>query len=233
MTRITALFFTALMAGSLALSSPARALSEQQELIDKSVITIEKMSARDDIKDHVRKYLREARGVFVIPALIKGAFIIGGEGGTGVLMAKGGGNQWSYPAFYTMGAVSFGLQAGGQVSETILIIMTAKGLTSILDNKVKLGGDLSAAVGPYGVGVEGSTTTAVGADIITYSIGKGAFLGGSVEGAVIEHRDAMNYEYYNDTTATPKAILLDGKFNNPQADRIRQVMSGVSAKPVQ
>jgi lipid-binding SYLF domain-containing protein len=230
MTRIPVLFFAALLTGSLALTAPARALSEQQELVEKATITIEKLSARDDIKDHIRKYLREARGVLIFPSLIKGAFIVGGEGGTGVLMAKGGGNQWSYPAFYTMGAASFGLQAGGQVSETILIIMTAKGLTSILDNKVKLGGELSASVGPYGVGVEGSTTTAVGADIITYSIGQGAFLGGSVEGAVIEHRDAMNYEYYNNVEAKPKAILLDGKFANPQADRLRQVISQASAK---
>ncbi|MEX2615313.1 MAG: lipid-binding SYLF domain-containing protein [Alphaproteobacteria bacterium] len=230
MTRITAFFFAALMAASFAASTPARALSEQQELIDKSIITIEKLAGREDIRDHVRKYLREARGVFIVPALIKGAFIVGGEGGTGVLMAKGSGNQWSYPAFYTMGAASFGLQAGGQVSETMLIIMTAKGLTSILENRVKIGGDLSAAVGPYGVGIEGSTTTAVGADIITYSIGKGAFLGGSIEGAVIERRPSMNYEYYNDTTATPNAILLDGKFANPQADRLRQVIGNVSAK---
>lgn len=230
MTRITAFFFAALLAGSFALSAPARALTEQQELIEKATITIEKLAGRDDIKDHIKKYLREACGVFIIPSLIKGAFIIGGEGGTGVLMAKGGGNQWSYPAFYTMGAASFGLQAGGQVSETMLIIMTAKGLTSVLENKVKLGGELSAAVGPYGVGVEGSTTTAVGADIISYSIGQGAFLGGSVEGAVIERRDALNYEYYNDTTATPDAILLDGKFANPQADRLRQVIGNVSEK---
>ena len=40
----------------------------------------------------------------------------------------------------------------------------------------------------------------------------------------------MNYEYYSDTTATPNAILLDGKFANPQADRLRQVIGNVSAK---
>jgi lipid-binding SYLF domain-containing protein len=230
MRRIPSILFAALLAGSFALTTQAKAMSEQQELIEKSIISIQKITSRDDIKDYVKKYLREARGVLVIPALIKGAFIVGGEGGSGILLAKGSGNQWSYPAFYTMGAASFGLQAGGQVTETMLIIMTAKGLTSILNNKVKLGGDLSAAVGPFGVGVEGSTTTAAGADIISYSIGKGAFLGGSVEGAVIEQRDKMNHEYYNNAAATPQAILLDGKFANPQADRLRQVMSQATEK---
>jgi SH3 domain-containing YSC84-like protein 1 len=222
-----AFLFTALLAGQLVFTGPARAQSEQQELIDKAVITIEKMTARDDLKEHLRRYIPKAKGVFVIPALIKGGFIVGGEGGSGVLLTRGKGGQWSYPAFYTMGAASFGLQIGGQVSEMILIILTSKGLTSIIDNKVKIGAELNAAVGPYGVGVEGATSTALGADIITYSIAKGAFIGGAIEGAVIEQREALNYEYYKDTTATPRAILLDGKFRNPKADRLREVIAKV------
>ena len=55
MTRITAFFFAALLAGSFALSAPARALTEQQELIEKATITIEKLAGRDDIKDDIKK----------------------------------------------------------------------------------------------------------------------------------------------------------------------------------
>ncbi len=227
MKTVAAFLFIALLAGQFVFAGPARALSEQQELIEKAIITVEKMTARDDLKEHLRNFIPKAKGVFIIPALIKGGFIFGGEGGSGVLLTRGKGGKWSYPAFYTMGAASFGLQFGGQVSETILIILTAKGLTSIIENKVKLGVELNAAVGPYGVGVEGATSTALGADIITYSISKGAFLGGAIEGAVIEQREALNYEYYNDTTATPKAILLDGKFRNPKADRLRSVLAKV------
>jgi len=227
MKTVAAFLFIALLAGQFVFAGPARALSEQQELIEKAIITVEKMTARDDLKEHLRNFIPKAKGVFIIAALIKGGFIFGGEGGSGVLLTRGKGGKWSYPAFYTMGAASFGLQFGGQVSETILIILTAKGLTSIIENKVKLGVELNAAVGPYGVGVEGATSTALGADIITYSISKGAFLGGAIEGAVIEQRKALNYEYYNDTTATPKAILLDGKFRNPKADRLRSVLARV------
>jgi len=227
MKTVAAFLFIALLAGQFVFAGPARALSEQQELIEKAIITVEKMTARDALKEHLRNFIPKAKGVFIIPALIKGGFIFGGEGGSGVLLTRGKGGKWSYPAFYTMGAASFGLQFGGQVSETILIILTAKGLTSIIENKVKLGVELNAAVGPYGVGVEGATSTALGADIITYSISKGAFLGGAIEGAVIEQRKALNYGYYNDTTATPKAILLDGKFRNPKADRLRSVLAKV------
>ena len=227
MKTVAALLFTALLAGQFIFADPARALSEQQELIDKAIITIEKMTARNDMKKHLRKYVSQAKGVFIIPALIKGGFFFGGEGGSGVLLTQGKGGQWSYPAFYTMGAASFGLQFGGQVSEMMLIILTSKGLTSIIKHKVKIGGELNAAIGPYGVGLEGATSTALGADIITYLISKGAFIGGAIEGAIIQQREALNYEYYNDTAATPKAILLDGKFRNPKADRLRSVIAKV------
>jgi lipid-binding SYLF domain-containing protein len=58
--------------------------------------------------------MKNAKGVMIFPDIIKAALFIGGEGGSGVLMAKQPNGAWSYPAFYTMGSVSFGFQAGGQ-----------------------------------------------------------------------------------------------------------------------
>ncbi|MDD9918052.1 MAG: lipid-binding SYLF domain-containing protein [Rhodospirillaceae bacterium] len=142
-----------------------------------------------------------------------------------MLLEKFKSGECSYPAFYTMGAASIGIQFGGQVSETMLIIMTSKGLNSIISNKVTLGGELNAAVGPYGVGVEGATSTALGADIITYSVGKGAFLGGGLEGSVIEKRDSLNQGYYKDPQATPEAIVLQGRYKNADADRLRDTLA--------
>lgn len=227
MKKVAAILLTTVTLAFLLWNAPARAYSEQQELIDKAIISLDKITAREDIKDFVKGYIRKSKGVLIIPALLKAGFFVGGEGGSGVLLAKGKGGQWSYPAFYTMGAASIGLQFGGQVSETMLIIMTSKGLNSIIDNKVTLGGELNAAVGPYGVGVEGATSTALGADIITYSIGKGAFVGTALEGAVIEKRDTLNREYYDDSGATPKGIVLEGRHRNPKADRLRNALSAI------
>lgn len=227
MKKVAALLLVTMTAALFAWSAPARAYNEQQELIDKAALSIKKITARTDINRYVKQYLRDAKGVLVIPSLLKAGFFVGGEGGSGVLLAKGANGQWSYPAFYTMGAASIGIQFGGQVSETMLIIMTAKGLNSIINNKVTLGGELNAAVGPYGVGVEGATSTALGADIITYSVGKGAFLGGGLEGAVIEKRDSLNQDYYGDQTATPEGIVLQGRHRNPKADVLRDTLATV------
>ena len=227
MKKFAALLLVTMAAGLFAWSAPAQAYNEQQELVDKATLSIKKITARTDINNFVKEYLRQAKGVLVIPALLKAGFIVGGEGGSGVLLAKGKSGQWSYPAFYTMGAASIGIQFGGQVSETMLIIMTSKGLNSIINNKVTLGGELNAAVGPYGVGVEGATSTALGADIITYSVGKGAFLGGGLEGSVIEKRDSLNQGYYNDSKATPEGIVLHGQYKNTNADRLRDTLAGI------
>jgi len=225
MKKVAALLLVTMAAGLFAWSAPARAYNEQQELVDKALLSIKKITARTDINNFVKQYLRQAKGVLVIPALLKAGFIVGGEGGSGVLLAKGKSGEWSYPAFYTMGAASIGIQFGGQVSETMLIIMTSKGLNSIISNKVTLGGELNAAVGPYGVGIEGATSTALGADIITYSVGKGAFLGGGLEGSVIEKRDGLNQGYYKDPQATPEAIVLQGRYKNADADRLRDTLA--------
>ena len=225
MKKVAALLLVTMAAGLFAWSAPARAYNEQQELVDKALLSIKKITARTDINNFVKQYLRQAKGVLVIPALLKAGFFLGGEGGSGVLLAKGKSGEWSYPAFYTMGAASIGIQFGGQVSETMLIIMTSKGLNSIISNKVTLGGELNAAVGPYGVGVEGATSTALGADIITYSVGKGAFLGGGLEGSVIEKRDGLNQVYYKDPQATPEAIVLQGRYKNADADRLRDTLA--------
>jgi lipid-binding SYLF domain-containing protein len=227
MKTFAAFLFTALLAAQFAFAAPARAQAEQQELIDKAIITIEKMTTRPDLQALLREYIPKAKGIFIIPALIKGGFILAGEGGSGVLLTQGKSGQWSYPAFYTMGAASIGLQIGGQVSEMIMLILTAKGLTSIIENKVKIGIELNAAVGPQGVGVEGAISTALGPDILAYSMSKGAFIGGAIEGAIIEQQDGLNYSYYDDTTATPQAILFQGKFRNPKADRLRRVLAEV------
>ena len=62
-------------------------------------------------------------------------------------------------------------------------------------------------------------------DIITYSIGKGAFLGGGLQGAVIEKRDTLNRGYYGDPGVTPEAIVLEGRHKNAKADRLRDTLA--------
>ena len=124
----------------------------------------------------------------ICPRVFKAGFIFGGEGGACVLLARAGNGTWSYPAFYGMGSGSFGLQIGIQDAEFIMMIMTEKGLHAMLDSQFKLGADASLAVATIGVGVQGSTTGALGADIVAFSQSRGLFGGISLEGSLMGQR---------------------------------------------
>lgn len=225
MKKWTTAFLAAVFGIALSASAQADPKQDAQELVDEALHTVSKMSNHDRHGDKVKHYMKSAKAVFVVPQMLKGALFIGGEGGSGVLLARADNGQWSYPAFFDIGAGSFGLQVGAQSSELMLIVMTGKGLSAILNNKVKLGGDLSAAVGPVGEGLSAATTTNMGADVIAYSTAKGAFIGASVDGAVIWADHADNMAYYDNTSATPNDIVLNGQYANSHADKLRDLLA--------
>ena len=134
----------------------------------------------------MRKLIKQAKGVLIIPQFLKGGFIIGGSGGSGVLLGRDA--NWSDPAFFTMGGGSIGFQIGGQVSEVVLLLMTNRAIDAVIHNEVKLGADASFAAGPLEIGAEASTTTNLDTDIFSFSRAKGLFAGVSFEGAVIKSR---------------------------------------------
>lgn len=208
-------------------SAPTQAqpspVSEAQQLVDKAKLTAEKM-LNDPQLNTLRQWMKSAKGVLIVPSFLKAGFIIGGAGGSGVLLTRDGAGQWSAPAFYTIGEGSFGFQAGVQDAEMILVIMTDKGLNDLINSEVKLGADASIALGEVGAGVEGSTTAGFGKDIYTYSKTSGLYGGASVEGAWVKPRDSLNGEYYG-KAATPRAIVIDRQFNNNGANDLRGALA--------
>jgi SH3 domain-containing YSC84-like protein 1 len=168
----------------------------------------------------------KAVGVIIIPRLLKGGFIIGGEYGNAVLLAKRPDGSWSYPAFYTMGGGSVGFQIGLKDSEMILVIRTHTGLEAILKDQFKAGAEAGVVVGTFGGSIEGSSTTSMGADIIAFSLDRGLFGGGSLEGSVLAKRNDFNKSFYGDEL-DPRAIVMDGKVNNPEADSLRSTLAAL------
>jgi SH3 domain-containing YSC84-like protein 1 len=84
-------------------------------IVDKARIAFDDMIGSKGY-DALRHGLKTAKGVLIFPSIIKGGVVVGGSGGTGVLLVRGEGNTWSAPAFYTLGSVSVGLQIGGQAA---------------------------------------------------------------------------------------------------------------------
>ncbi len=198
--------------------SRSQDFSKAEALVMKSEITLKSFLA-DPTMDWFRKHLAGAKGVFIVPQMVRGGFIFGGSGGNGILLAQNfKTGSWSYPGFYSIGSVSFGLQIGGDVSEIILLVMTNKGLNAMLSSELKLGGDVALAAGPLGASAKAQT-----ADILAYGRNRGAFVGITVEGAIIKPRYEMNNAFYGkDVMLTD--ILVNQTVSNPKAGSLRDAL---------
>ncbi len=204
-------------------AAPARAQGEVQALVDRSTLALEGMMA-PGASENAESMLQKARAVLICPRVFKAGFIVGGSGGDCVLVARAANGTWSYPAFFEIGSASVGLQLGLKDSELLLMVMTDKGLNALLSSHVKLGADASVAVATLGGGVEGATTTAVGADILAYSRSRGAFAGLSIEGSVLTARPTWDQVYYGRQVDT-RAIVIQMAVSNPGADPLRSLLT--------
>jgi SH3 domain-containing YSC84-like protein 1 len=200
----------------------AEADAEQQATVNKAVETVNRFAADPDMQ-WFRNNVGNAKGILIVPVSVKGGFIIGGSGGVRVFLDRGQANDWSDPAFYQLASVTFGLQAGGDVSEVMMLVMSEKGRNALLTTEFKLGGEISVAAGPVGAGAEAQT-----ADVLAFSRTKGGVFGGlNVEGSVVNPKDDWNGLYYGEPV-TPSQILVSRTVSNPNADPLREAVAAVA-----
>ncbi|UCG11063.1 MAG: lipid-binding SYLF domain-containing protein [Deltaproteobacteria bacterium] len=216
----------------LAMSAPGLAAdaNKQQNLVDQARITLDSFLA-DPNMPWFRDHVKDAHGLLIVPQMLKAAFFFGGSGGSGVLLVRDEKTgDWSQPAFYTVGSASFGLQFGGQASELVLMVTTRKGIEPLYTTTLKLGIDASVAVGPVGTRVEGATPLNLSADYLSFARSKGAFVGFSLEGAVVASREKWNNAYYGQEVR-PVQILVEGEVTNPQSAGLRATAARATKAP--
>jgi SH3 domain-containing YSC84-like protein 1 len=197
--------------------------TDAKAVVDKAVATVNTF-AKDPDHATLPALLGKAKAVLVYPQIIEGGFVIGGSGGTGVLLVRDPATgTYGQPAFYTMGGISIGLLAGGQAAEVMLLVNTQKALDAMLTNKVKLGAGVAVAVGPKGAGQAASVT----ADLISYSRAKGAYASMSLDGQVIDVRDSLNAAYYG-KPVSPLDILVKKSVSNPGAAPLQAALKAMA-----
>lgn len=224
-----------LVAGLFALATTPLDAAEplkQQLLVNDAHKTFNTFIA-DPNMEWLRNNLKDAKGIFIVPSLIKAGFVWGGSGGRGVLLVRDEKTGvWSMPAFYSMGSVSWGLQIGAEKAEVIMHVRTQRGLESLYTSSFKLGGDISVAAGPVGTGAAGKGITA---DLIAFARAKGAFAGLSLEGSVIKTNDDWNSAYYG-KSVRPVDIIVKHTVSNPEAAELHAAVTKASGdvqkKPV-
>jgi lipid-binding SYLF domain-containing protein len=154
--------------------------------------------------------IRKAKAVAVFPGVLKGAFIVGGEGGKGLIIKKTG-ETWGAPAVFKLGGGSFGLQIGGSATDVVMLFMSDNSIKNLMEDKFEIGGEASAAAGPVGRTAKASTDAQLQAQILSYSRAKGLFAGLSLSGVVLSPDNDANTALYSHTAKD----LLSGAVLTP------------------
>jgi len=220
--------FAVALFGALSLfTAPlAQAATDQQNLVERARMTIDDLK-KDREFGNARDLLKNAKGVMIIPKLVKGGFFFGGEGGEGMLLTRNGQNEWSHPAFYTMASASFGLQIGLEESELVLFVMSDRALNDFMSDEFKIGAQAGLAIVTLGSEAEASTTTNLHADIIVWSSATGAYAGLTLNGSLIKPRDSWNEAYYGRSESV-RDIVSKRAVQNPGAAGLRQELASIS-----
>lgn len=154
--------------------------------------------------------------VAVVPGYKKGAFLVGAQYGQGVATCRTA-TGWSAPVFIQITGASFGLQAGGQSTDLVLLGMNHKSMDDMLKEKVKLGGDLAVAAGPVGRNSQAATSVLANAEFLTYSRSKGLFAGVDLTGDVVNQNKSDTKTFYGRDISYK--VLLSGKVPTPAGAR--------------
>jgi lipid-binding SYLF domain-containing protein len=206
-----------LLAGALALTTgnlwAASGTEEPIERLRMSSDTLQAMINTPD-KGIPEEVLNNAKCIVVVPHLVKGGFVIGGEHGRGVATCRTK-EGWSAPAFISVGGGSWGLQIGVEGVDLVMLVMNDHGLQHLLSSKFQVGADASASAGPVGRHASAGTDWTMNTEILTYSRSKGVFAGISLDGAVVEQdKDSTRAIYGSDPSFH---AVLAGEVHAPES----------------
>jgi len=200
---------------------------EQERVKESGNVMTELLNSSSGIPIDV---LNKSECVIVLPSVKKAGFIVGGEYGRGVMTCRGGENfdgPWSAPTMMASSGGSIGLQAGGQSTDFVVLVMNDKGARAVMNGKAKLGADASVAAGPVGRDAQASTNAAMSAQMLSYSRAQGVFGGVSLSGTSLRPDDGANEKLYGKkVTATE---IISGTAG-PAPDSAKELISVLTQK---
>lgn len=176
--------------------------------------------------------LENARGIAIVPGVVKVGFVVGGQYGHGVLLVRENGGGWSNPVFVTMASGSAGWQIGAESTDFVLVFKTPRSVDGILKGKFTLGADASVAAGPVGRNAEAATDIQLKAEICSYSRTRGLFAGISLEGSSLQVDSGSDTAYYGKGGGDTSAILAGkGISAPPEAEKLVRELATYAPGP--
>jgi len=221
-----------LMIAILCVLIPSRSIAEdneheQERVKESGNVMKELLNSASGVPISV---LNKAECVIVLPSVKKAGFLVAGQYGRGVMTCRSGENfdgPWSAPTMMQSSGGSFGLQAGGQATDFVILVMNDKGARALLKGKAKLGADASVAAGPVGRDAEASTNASMSAEMLSYSRAQGVFGGVSLSGTSLGPDGGANEKIYGKKVSATEVI--EGKAG-PAPDSAKTLLAELTDK---
>ncbi len=221
-----------LAVGLLALTTAPVSAGLRELSTVEAAVGVLKTLAADPHKSIPPEVMREARGVVIIPHVVKAGLIVDRRFGRGVLLTRRPDGSWSHPVFVTLDGHGIGLEAGVEATDLVLVFRTEKSLEHILQGKgqVTLGNDIAIAAGPFGKELEGAATLRAKAEVFAYGRSRGLFAGVSLEGDCVHSDTQANEEFYHIRGCQPGHILaLTGRSTVAAVEQLKEQVGHMSA----
>jgi lipid-binding SYLF domain-containing protein len=170
--------------------------------------------------------LAQAKGVYIVPTYGRAALGLGAAGGAGVLVTRRPDGTWSDPAFFNIGGISVGAQAGAEGGPIALLLMNDKAVGSFRKkNNFSLSADAGLTVVNWSKQAQGMAGTG---DVVVWSGTKGLF-GNVATLAVndIRYNQRANRAYYGKNVTVDDVMV--GKATNPHSDPLKQALASTAA----
>lgn len=218
-------FQAVLVTLTIALALPAAAATREEQRVADSSDVLDQL-LRIPEKTIPPSLLSRAYAVAVIPDVVKVGFGLGARRGKGIIVVRQDNDSWSNPAFITLTGGSFGLQAGVQSTDVILVFKTRQGVDDIANGKLTLGADASIAAGPVGRHTEVATDIEFEAEVFSYSRSRGLFAGVALSGAGVSMDRKANAAFYGAADMSPEKIFASSPNIAPDiANRFVQILT--------
>lgn len=193
-----------LLLGCHSLAAPVFGQATEEETVRTAANVIDEIM-RIPARQIPGTLLSKAQGVAIIPNVVKGGFVVGVRHGKGVILVRDEQGVWQPPMFVTLTGGSIGWQVGIQSTDLILVFRTKRSVNGLLNGKLTIGADASAAAGPVGRKAAASTDASLSAEILSYSKSRGLFAGVSIDGSVMQIDHRAGAVYYRAQPAMPGA----------------------------
>jgi lipid-binding SYLF domain-containing protein len=181
-----------LLAAAASPATTASADTAERELVDAAELI---RSFTDNGPESIpAELLARARGIAVVPGVIRGGFILGARRGSGVISIRMADGSWSNPAFVTLTGGSIGWQIGAETTDVVLIFANENAIRNISTGKFTLGGEATAIAGP--LRKQASSTVTFQAEVYGYVRSRGLYAGAAFQGARLDIDEALAATLY-------------------------------------